>query len=237
MSHFKYEINERNLRMQLKDNAVPFNEEAWHKFENFSATQKSFAHENVMKRFNISLNRNIILPVVFGGVIVLFSLLLFNFVNIKNPNHETAEIKPEPAVATPAIAEKKPDIQPPVVKQIISPQLKDSATTVLHDGVKAEMPETSNVVAAPDKPVIRIQKKMAAPDTGAAKTDTKAEFPTAEKFITGGTAERVSPAAGSETPKNKKKQKRQLIVTEPTVEEDEQAPPPVSQTTPAEEIQ
>ncbi|MES2679794.1 MAG: hypothetical protein V4635_07920 [Bacteroidota bacterium] len=237
MSHFKYEINERNLRMQLKDNSVPFNEEAWLKFESFSATQKNYTHENVMKRFNVSLNRNIILPVVFGGVIVLFSLLLFNFVNIKNPNQETADIKPEPVVATPAVVEKKPDIQPPVEKQITPAPVKDSVVTLAQEEVKPQQPETTVVLATPEKPVIRIQKKMAAPDTGTAKPEAKAEVTEVEKIITPASAERLSPATNTETPKKKKKHKRQLIVTEPTVEEDEQTPPPVSQTSPAEEIQ
>ncbi|HOZ87043.1 MAG TPA: hypothetical protein PL029_04745 [Bacteroidia bacterium] len=237
MSHFKYEINERNLRMQLKDNSVPLNDEAWNKFESFSATQKNYAHENVMKRFNISLNRNIVLPVVFGGVIVLFSLLLFNFVNIKNPNQETAEINTETIVAAPATEEKKPEIQAPVKKQTMPAPVTDSVNSVVQDEIKTEQPETTNVLAEAEKPVIRIQKKTDLPDTGTAKADTKAELPAPEMIINAGSADRVNPAAGTETPKKKKKQKRQLIVTEPTVEEDEQAPPPVSQTTLTEEIQ
>ena len=96
MSHFKYEIDERNLRLQLKSNELVFNEEAWYKFESFSLCHKNSADEAVTKRFNFSLNRNVMLPLVFGTVIILFSFLLFNFINIKNPNtarEERAEVQ------------------------------------------------------------------------------------------------------------------------------------------------
>lgn len=85
-SHFKYEIDERNLRLQLKENELSFSEDAWQKFEAFTNAQKSSANDAIIKRISVPLNRNLVLPAVFGVVIILFSLLLFNFINIKNPN-------------------------------------------------------------------------------------------------------------------------------------------------------
>jgi len=84
MSNFTYEIDERNLRLKMKEFTVPVKEEDWQKFETFSDTMISQSRENRM-RFNFSLNRNVVLPSVFGVIIILFSFLLVNFVSIKNP--------------------------------------------------------------------------------------------------------------------------------------------------------
>jgi hypothetical protein len=92
MNQFNYELDERNLRLQLKDLEVPVREDAWQKFEAFSGIQPRMR----MKRqfnFQVVMNRNVILPVIFGGIIILFSFLLFNFISIKD--HKADNNKPE----------------------------------------------------------------------------------------------------------------------------------------------
>ena len=96
MSNFTYEIDERNLRIQMKEFIVPVKEDAWQKFETFSDSMVNKHRENRLKNFNFSLNRGVVLPSVFGVIIILFSFLLVNFVSIKNPskvNDQKAEIK------------------------------------------------------------------------------------------------------------------------------------------------
>jgi hypothetical protein len=87
-NHFTYEIDERNLRTQLKAYTVPVNENAWQKIESFSDSKRTNQLENKFVNFNITLNRNVILPSVFGVIIIIFSLLLVNFVSIENPVKE-----------------------------------------------------------------------------------------------------------------------------------------------------
>jgi len=225
MSHFKYEINERNLRLQIRENKVPLNEDAWLKFENYSATQKNFQQENVMNRFKLSFNRNLVLPIVFGSVIALFSLLLFNFVNIKNPNPDTTIVKSEPTpIVTPATEQNMASFQSPVKKESSPVKIKDSLNVKPQQIVNEVLPETANVAPVPEKPVIRIQKNNEIVDAVSTKTELNPELYNADKNVA------VNPTNAQEVPKPKKKHKRQLIVTEPTIEEETQTPPPVSQT-------
>ncbi|MCW3075785.1 MAG: hypothetical protein JWO32_394 [Bacteroidetes bacterium] len=85
-SHFNYEIDEQNLRGKLKEYVLPGKEEMWTQFENFSDLNRSGFKSSALPSFNININRTLILPFVFGGVVILFSLLLFNFISIKNKN-------------------------------------------------------------------------------------------------------------------------------------------------------
>ena len=83
-SHYSYDIDERNLRLKLKANEIPFTEDIWLKFESYQQThQKQQSIDDVVKKFSFKINRNVVLPIVFGAVIIAFSLLLFNFINIK----------------------------------------------------------------------------------------------------------------------------------------------------------
>lgn len=89
-SHYSYEIDERNLRNRLKGNEIPFNEDAWQRFENYRQIHpKPQGIEEVVKKISFTINRNVILPVLFGGVILAFSVLLFNFVSIKKKPKQT----------------------------------------------------------------------------------------------------------------------------------------------------
>jgi hypothetical protein len=101
---FTYAIDERNLRIQLRSLQSTSNNEAWSKFEQVADANPFRTSKRPFQGINITLNRNIVLPAVFGIVICLFSLLLLNFVSIKNPtakNSQKAELTtaiPEPMV-------------------------------------------------------------------------------------------------------------------------------------------
>jgi hypothetical protein len=139
-NHFTYEIDERNLRIQLKELSVPVKEEAWQKFESFSDSQVKYTSTgNKLMNFNLNLNRNVVLPAVFGIIIVLFSFLLVNFVSIKNPKAENTQ-KAETVVKTqvPIVSEAKESKPAPV--QEVSSEIKNTEI------VKAE-----DVVSTPEK--------------------------------------------------------------------------------------
>jgi len=82
--HFTYEIDERNLRVKVKNMELPLKEGAWESFEEYSMEQSKHGSDGGMA-FKFSLNRNVMILAVFGAVILSFSLLLFNFITIKNP--------------------------------------------------------------------------------------------------------------------------------------------------------
>lgn len=83
-NHFTYEIDERKLRVKLKDLEYPLNEEMWRKFEEKIASQNKQNNSDFLKNVQIPISRNVVLPLVFAGVVLLFSLLLYKFIDIKN---------------------------------------------------------------------------------------------------------------------------------------------------------
>ena len=113
-THFTYEIDERKLRVKLKDIESPLSEDAWRSFELYSGTQTKNYSGNRLKEIQLPLNRNIIVPVVFGALVILFSIVLFNFIDIKKPAQEAEQKKITPQIsiqdtnqttASPAVAE------------------------------------------------------------------------------------------------------------------------------------
>ena len=230
MSHFKYEINERNLRVQMKDNSVPYTDEAWQKFENYSASQKQHTHGSVMTQFNLSLNRNVVLPVVFGGVIVLFSLLLFNFVNIKNPALETADVKTEP---TPASVAAAPAITKPKLQAAstptITPVLINEDVAQVGQKSNTAISESPSITTLPETPVIRVQKRSYNPDTGSASETASTPPATSEQISAPAESQTIQGNVPTSTKKKRKRATIHRVETESTAEEDEQAPPPVTQ--------
>ncbi len=99
-NHFTYEIDERKLRVKIKDLELPINEDAWQKFESYCTSQNKQNDSDIFKNFQIPLHRNVILPIVFGGIIILFSFFLFNFINIKNPSKENTQTTNTPQIQT-----------------------------------------------------------------------------------------------------------------------------------------
>jgi hypothetical protein len=118
-THFTYEIDERKLRVKLKELEPVVNPEAWQSFEAYTNAQTKSSGHNSFKNFQVPINRTVIVPVVFGILIIFFSVLLFNFISIRGTNPEEkntvteikssdSEVKPQVATSptSPAIAEK-----------------------------------------------------------------------------------------------------------------------------------
>jgi hypothetical protein len=152
-SHFNYEIDERNLRGKLKNLSFPYNEEAWSSYEAFSEANKKTYKAPVLPAIKLNLNRNVILPVIFGAVIILFSMLLFNFISIKNK--KPAENKAVKAPEQPAIQPKHEPQQlaqkpKPAVEKIIP---SDTAKTMVQAPVKPQ-----ETVAAIPTPTVKQQQ-------------------------------------------------------------------------------
>ncbi|MDP1800654.1 MAG: hypothetical protein Q8L81_04835 [Bacteroidota bacterium] len=141
-SHFNYEIEERNMRNQLKELEVPFKEEAWYNYEAYAKQFQSVHKTQLLTNFNFALNRTLILPIVFGGIIILFSFLLFNFINIKN-----TKTKPEVSEATPPVTSLKPKPEPK--KQIIVPVKKEEITVHENALSTTSMVANNTLIAVP----------------------------------------------------------------------------------------
>lgn len=148
-SHFNYEIDERNVRNQLKDLEMPFKEEAWYSYEAYAKQFQSTHKSQLLPNFNFALNRNVVLPVVFGAIIVLFSFLLFNFINIKNTKTEKKEVvETKPAVTSISVEKKAPALKKEFkvieVKKEVAPATASTATS---NSVAAVITSTVNTIA------------------------------------------------------------------------------------------
>jgi cytoskeletal protein RodZ len=148
-SHFNYEIDERNVRNQLKALEMPFKEEAWYSYEAYAKQFQSTHKSQLLPNFNFALNRNVVLPVVFGAIIVLFSFLLFNFINIKNTKTEKKEVvETKPAVTSISVEKKAPapkkEIKVIEVKKEVAPA---TASTAPSNSAAAVITSTVNTIA------------------------------------------------------------------------------------------
>lgn len=148
-SHFNYEIEERNMRNQLKALEMPFKEEAWYSYEAYAKQFQSTHKSQLLPNFNFALNRTVVLPVVFGAIIVLFSFLLFNFINIKNSKPEKKEVvETKPALTTTSPQKKAPAPKKEVVVPIVKKEellLTESITPT--SSLAAVAPSTVSSVA------------------------------------------------------------------------------------------
>lgn len=127
-SHFNYDIDEKNLRLKLKELKHPYKEEAWRKFEAYSEASKANSKTRSLPDFQLNLNRNILMPVIFGAIIILFSVLLFNFVNIDTKNQEPAANLTEKPAPMPETQEK---IVPVINVDSMTAEKEKADTTLL----------------------------------------------------------------------------------------------------------
>jgi hypothetical protein len=135
MKHFTYEIDERILREQLNNIAIPLKDENWLRFEQYAAAQAPvLIPKNRLANLQVHISRNVVLPVVFGVVIIMFSFLLFNFISIKNPTGTSQ------AISNKDVQVKLPEI--PKNLSPINPVINATAQPVKSsDGTKAAVTE------------------------------------------------------------------------------------------------
>lgn len=148
-SHFNYEIEERNMRNQLKALNMPFKEEAWYSYEAYAKQFQSTHKTQLLPNFNFALNRTVVLPIVFGAIIVLFSFLLFNFINIKNSKTEKKEVVEVKQAVTPTFNQKKEpapkkETTIPIIKKEVTPPVQNTSAT---NSLAAAVINTAAIVA------------------------------------------------------------------------------------------
>ncbi len=141
-SHFNYEIEERNMRNQLKELELSFKEEAWLSYEEYAKQFQSVHKTQLIPNFNFALNRTLVLPIVFGGIIILFSFLLFNFINIKNTKtkQEVTEVSTPVTTVKPKPEPKKQMIVPVKKEEGPAQQNALATTTMVATNTLATMP-------------------------------------------------------------------------------------------------
>ncbi|MBK7666764.1 MAG: hypothetical protein IPJ32_05075 [Sphingobacteriaceae bacterium] len=148
-SLFSYELDEAQIRLTLQNSrTVEYNESDWDEFERNFIQNNSNQNLSRFKlpEFNLNINRNVVLPVVFIAALVGVSAIMLSFVDFKtnaptqiekglipNPNN----YKPEQTKTT--VVVKKEPVKTVVEKPIVK---ADSVP------VKAEAPPTTTTQVA-----------------------------------------------------------------------------------------
>lgn len=199
-SHFNYEIEERNMRNQLKELELTYKEEAWLNYEEYAKQFQSVNKAQLLPNFNFALNRTVILPVVFGGIIILFSFLLFNFINIKNTKTTNSDVAAMKAKMEAVVEQPKPEPKKAVAVPVKKEEPIIVKETPVNTNTIAALPNanTGNALIAKTLPAIQnntsatnlVTTNTTALDAQTAKTATTYTFdPTKKKRRKKNTAE------------------------------------------------
>lgn len=165
-NQFSYELDERQIRIMLRDGEAENDPAAWSRFEQLAQPDVKSKQASLGPRFNISISRSVLVPAIFVALIGGLSATLFSFVDFKkkdikvtkntlkpeNPNTpanitqavKTPDATPEKSVSVPA--EKIAATPTPTVQQ---PTLVQTETTT-----PAQKTETRPAETAPAKTVI-----------------------------------------------------------------------------------
>lgn len=170
-SLFSYELDEKQIRSTLQKAELPYDDSYWFDFEN------SFSERQVAKtssgpafiKFNLNINRNVLLPAFFIIALAGVSAIMFKFVDLKPgknvpeqkaliPNADNYKIEKK-VVATPpkkeipqqavqATAKKDTIIVPTttVTQTVITPTLIQEQTIAKNtSAMPMQKPDTSSV--------------------------------------------------------------------------------------------
>lgn len=159
-SQFSYELDERQIKMLMQDAELDGHEALWSKFEslepNANCKTTSVQIGNYIPKFNVSISRSVIVPVLFIVLIGGLSAMLFSFVDFKKKETIDNEI---PLVANPKNF-KKPEattaklVKPVEVKSApiatvvaITPSVINTPTVSVNEPKKEEIAKTPPITS------------------------------------------------------------------------------------------
>jgi hypothetical protein len=188
-SQFNYELDERQIRLMMKDEELEHSDAMWHKFEQMSVTQSKASANigNYMPSINLSVSRSVVVPVIFIVLIGGLSAMLFSFVDFKKKEAIEKEI---PYVATikptkPAEAPLKPAIKKnPIVSSTITTLPKvdtvipsqTNSVTIVSNNAPNEKEQKAKVIES--KPQEIVSSKVIVP-----KKTTEVHSPKKKKKV------------------------------------------------------
>lgn len=189
-NQFSYELDERQIRIMLRDGEVENDPSAWNRFEQLAQPDEKPRQASFSPRFNISISRSVMVPAVFVLLIGGLSATLFSFVDFKKKDVATVkhtledkavnttpvqqpvsmpETKPATeeksltTVATPSVAALTPSLQQAAIAQTDrKPVVQKTETKPVAVPVKTiTTPAVTASNATPVQPLIKKRKKNA----------------------------------------------------------------------------
>ena len=93
-NQFKYELDERKIRILLKDAEINYNEALWQKFDELAISKSKSNRKinNNIPNINFGISRSIVIPIIFIVFIGGLSAILFSAIDFKKKESVEKEI-------------------------------------------------------------------------------------------------------------------------------------------------
>lgn len=94
-NQFSYELDERQIRIMLRDGEAESDPAAWNRFEQMEQHDVKPKQASFSPRFNVSISRSVLVPLIFVVLIGGLSATLFSFVDFKKKDVKVTKAVPE----------------------------------------------------------------------------------------------------------------------------------------------
>ncbi len=94
-NQFSYELDERQIRIMLRDGETENDPAAWNRFEQLAQPDVKPKQASFSPRFNVSISRSVLVPLIFVVLIGGLSATLFSFVDFKKKDVQVTKALPE----------------------------------------------------------------------------------------------------------------------------------------------
>ena len=98
--HFNYELDERRIKILLKENSMPYSDDVWNAYlERTKPIVKTNKFQSFKPNVSFAINKSVLLTGVFVILIGSFTLLIAKFVDFGSARSNTEavrEVKPNP---------------------------------------------------------------------------------------------------------------------------------------------
>lgn len=161
-NQFSYELDERQIRIMLQDGEAEYDASAWNRFEQLAKPDIKPASKSFSPKFNISISRSVVVPLIFVVLIGGLSATLFSFVDFKKKEVPVTKHTPEqqtevqPAMiekaATPAQPKQEAVATSTEHQQVLNPS--STPSVAVQQTILTQKPNTEKIPAKPeDKPL------------------------------------------------------------------------------------
>lgn len=156
-SQFSYELDERQIRILMQNAELELNDAVWQKFDELAKSEPKQTIDigSYVPKFNLSISRSIIVPIIFIVLIGGLSAMLFSFVDFKKKETIENEV---PLVANPENFKKSEDKATVITKPqtnktqtIVTPKVVASGTTSIAASTSTLMNKSEVKKPEPEK--------------------------------------------------------------------------------------
>lgn len=95
-NQFSYELDERQIRIMLRDGEAESDPNAWNRFEQLAQPDVKPRKASFSPKFNVSISRSVLVPLIFVVLIGGLSATLFSFVDFKKKDVSVSKNTLEP---------------------------------------------------------------------------------------------------------------------------------------------